>query len=126
MDNSAYFFENGGMVRFTDQEQWELVEEPVSENLEEAAKKYSSCTYLEEVLSDDDKEVLKERLVNTFKSGAKWQKEQMIAKAIDVEVKVDAGGYPYIDKTIELYDYCEDVPLAKEGDKYKVILIKED
>lgn len=56
---------------------------------------------------------------------AKWQKEQMMAKAIDVEVKVDAGGYPYIPQ-MELYDYDNDVPLAKEGDKYKVVLIKED
>lgn len=56
---------------------------------------------------------------------AKWQKEQMLAKAVDVEVKVDAGGYPYIPQ-MELYDYDKDIPLAKEGDKYKVILIKED
>lgn len=52
------------------------------------------------------------------------QKEQMMAEAIDVEVKVDAGGYPYIPQ-IELYDYDKDIPLAKEGDKYKVILINE-
>lgn len=51
-------------------------EEPVSEDLEEASKKYSSCIYLEEVLSDDDKEVLKERLINTFKAGAEWKKQQ--------------------------------------------------
>ena len=60
-----------------------------------------------------------------FKAGANWQKEQMMANAIDVEVKLDAGGYPYIDRTIELYDYDKDIPLAKEGDRYKVILIKE-
>jgi hypothetical protein len=55
---------------------------------------------------------------------ADWKKEQMMAKAVDVEVKVDAGGYPYIPQ-MELYDYEKDIPLAKEGDKYKVILIKE-
>ena len=55
-----------------------LQNEPVSEDLEEAANSCSSCIYLEEVLSDDDKEVLKERLVNTFKAGALWQKEQII------------------------------------------------
>ena len=63
-----------------------LQEEPVSDDLEEASKRCSSCIYLEEVLSDDDKEVLKERLINTFKAGAKWQKEQITAKAIDGEV----------------------------------------
>ena len=51
-----------------------LQEEPVSEDLEEAANKYSSCAYLEEVLSDDDKEVLKDRLKNTFKAGVEWHK----------------------------------------------------
>lgn len=93
-----------------------LQEEPVSEELKDAAKQYeeNAVFYAGRNISD------------FFKAGAKWQKEQMLANAIDVEVKLDAGGYPYIDKTIELYDYCEDVPLAKEGDKYKVILIKED
>lgn len=50
--------------------------DPVNEDLEEVSKKYSSCIYLEEVLSDDDKEVLKERLINNFKAGVKWQKEK--------------------------------------------------
>lgn len=53
-----------------------LQEEHVSEDLEEASKKYSSCIYLEEVLSDADKEVLKARLMNTFKAGYKFGKEQ--------------------------------------------------
>ena len=62
--------------------QWQKSkDESSTEDLEEVSKKYSSCIYLEEVLSDDDKEVLKARLMNTFKSGAKWQKEQMIDKA---------------------------------------------
>ena len=56
---------------------------------------------------------------------ANWQKERMMKDAIDAEVKVDAGGYPYIPQ-IELYDYDKDIPLAKEGDRYKVVLIKED
>ena len=56
---------------------------------------------------------------------AQWQKEQLMAKAVDATVHIDAGGYPYIPQ-IELYDYDKDIPLAKEGDKYKVILIKEE
>lgn len=43
---------------------------------------------------------------------------------IEREVKIDAGGYPYIPQ-IELYDYEKDIPLAKEGEKVKVIVIKE-
>ena len=58
-------------------------------------------------------------------AGMNKMEQQMMAKAVDAVVKVDAGGYPYIPQ-IELYDYGKDIPLAKEGDKYKVILIKED
>lgn len=64
--------------------------------------------------------------IDAIKYGMKLQKEQMMKDAIDVEVKVDAGGYPYIDKTIELYDYDKDVPLAKAGEKVKVIIMKEE
>ena len=49
----------------------------------------------------------------------------MMKDATDVTVHIEAGNYPYIPQ-IELYDYDKDVPLAKEGDKYKVVLIKED
>ena len=40
----------------------------------------------------------------------------------ETEVRIDAGGYPYI-PIIELYDYEKDVPLAKKGDKVKVIIM---
>lgn len=42
--------------------------------------------------------------------------------ALERTVKVDAGGFPYIGE-IELYDYDADKPLAKKGDKVKVIVI---
>lgn len=57
--------------------------------------------------------------------GKAEMKQQMMAKAVDAIVKIDAGGYPYVDSTIELYDYDKDIPLAKRGDKVKVIVIKE-
>lgn len=50
----------------------------------------------------------------------------LMKDAIDTIVKVDAGGYPYVDRTIELYDYDKDIPLAKKGDKVKIVVIKED
>ena len=56
---------------------------------------------------------------------AQWQKQRMMKDATDVTVHVDAGGYPYIPQ-MELYDYDKDIPLAKEGDKYRVVLIKEE
>ena len=90
-------------------------EEPVSEDLGE---------YINE-LSKQFPEVSFAKLSRIAVRVAKWKEEQMMEKAIDVEVKVDAGGYPYIPQ-MELYDYDKDVPLAKAGDRYKVILIKEE
>ena len=118
-----------------------LPNEPVSD-LEEAAKHYLCSNILYDdvyVGNPTDKDC-----IEMFKAGANWQeekdneekvliykhgfddcKEQMIKDALDAVVKIDAGGYPYIPQ-MELYDYDKDIPLAKEGDKYKVILIKED
>lgn len=89
--------------------------EPVSENLGE---------YINE-LSKQFPEVSFAKLSRIAVRVAKWQMAQMIKDSTDVTVHVDAGGYPYIPQ-LELYDYDKDIPLAKEGDKYKVVLIKEN
>lgn len=57
---------------------------------------------------------------------ARWQKKQMMNEAVEQEIKVDAGGYPYISCNIEFYDYKNDKPLANKGDKVKVLVLKED
>ena len=96
-----------------------LEEEPVSNDLEEAARKIA--TRHSHITGDT-------YYANDawfFKKGAQWQKEQLLNNAIEREVKVDAGGYPYIDVT-ELYDYDKDKPLAKKGDKVKLIIIMEE
>ena len=71
----------------------------------------------------------KEHRLPTFddaiKYGMKLQEKQMIKDAYERKVKVDAGGYPYIPQ-MELYDYDKDVPLAKKGDRVKVVVVKED
>lgn len=85
-----------------------LQEESVSEELKKFAEEWDESLYRSDAVI----------------AGAKWKEEQMMKKAIEREVKVDAGGYPYIDAT-ELYDYENDKPLAKEGDKIKIIIIKE-
>lgn len=64
--------------------------------------------------------------IDGFKAGAEWQKGQMLKDAVERTVKIDSGGYPYIDITAELYDYGHDVPLAKEGELVKIIIVKED
>jgi len=62
---------------------------------------------------------------NVARHFVEWQKEQMLKDAVERVVKVDAGGYPYID-AMELYDYEKDKPLAKAGDKVKIIIVKEE
>ena len=64
-------------------------------------------------------------MLDAIEFGANWKEQQMMAKAVDATVHIDAGGYPYIDSTIELYDYDKDIPLAKNGDKVKIIVIRE-
>ena len=61
-----------------------------------------------------------------YKELSEWLDGLNITDVDDIEreVKEDAGGYPYIDAT-ELYDYDNDKPLAKAGDKVKVVFIKD-
>ena len=100
-----------------------MQEEPVSEDLEEAAKHYLYSNILYDdvyVGNPTDKDC-----IEMFNAGANWKEQQLMAKAVDATVHIDAGGYPYIPQ-MELYDYDKDIPLAKEGEKVKVIVIKED
>ena len=84
----------------------------------------NTIDYLEEAACEYDNSHIDDNNL-AFKAGAQWQKERILNNAIEREVKVDAGGYPYIDVT-ELYDYDKDKPLAKEGDKVKLIIIMEE
>ena len=61
-----------------------------------------------------------------FELGLKANQECNVIGTLEREVKIDAGGYPCIDCYIEFYDYEKDIPLAKEGDKVKVIVVKEE
>ena len=102
----------------------DVQEEPVSKDLEEVieqlaenARKHKAETS-SPFFSQTD-------YIQGVMDGAKWQITKLMANATPVTVYIDAGGYPYIPQ-LELYDYDKDIPLANEGDKYKVILIKEE
>ena len=97
----------------------EVQEEPVSNDLKEAAHLYVDTTI--EYFDSEGNPCC----YLAFKAGAQWQKERILNNATEREVKVDVCGYPYIDFT-ELYDYDKDIPLAKEGDKVKLVIIEED
>lgn len=61
-----------------------------------------------------------------FELGLKVNLTKNAISTFERKVKIDAGGYPYTDCNIEFYDYDKDIPLAKEGDKVKVIVVKEE
>ena len=114
----------------------ECKEKPVSEDLDSFAIKYAQdkpypVTVCQAVKvgakwqKEQDQSTIELAEDHAMLAGMEKMKEQMMAKAVCVTVHIDAGGYPYIPQ-IELYDYDKDVPLAKEGDKYKVVLIKEE
>lgn len=101
-------------------------EEPVSEELETEIEKYFNALYRNWTKKDREKDTdVEEMCRQTARHFTEWKKQQMMASGTDATVHIDAGGYPYIPQ-IELYDYDKDIPLAKEGDKYKVVLIKEE
>ena len=129
-------------------------EEPVSEDLEEASKEWLRPQLDKSYANYGEAKMMElthfdgYAMLDAIEFGAKWQekkdqstielaedhamlagmekmKEQMMAKAVEVTVHIEAGNYPYIPQ-MELYDYDNDVPLAKEGDKYKVVLSKEE
>ena len=105
-----------------------LQEEPVNEDLDAEADKYSNndYNYFDVLVTEydgaehwmNDKVFIKD----AFKSGAKWQKEQMMAKAFDAEVLENYDG-----KCIEYDETILDEKLSDCNvfDKVKVLVIKE-
>lgn len=104
-----------------DEHWWEMLgEEPVSEDLEEAAKHYLYSNILYDDVyvgnpTDND-------CVEMFKAGAQWQKEKMMKEAKESQVILtritNATLAPSLSSVI-LDDSF------KEGDKVKVIVIKD-
>ena len=101
----------------------------VNEDLEEEIEKYFNGWFdddeYNEAVKPDYTAASVEDCKDIARHFAEWQKAKLMANATEVKVHIEAGNYPYIPQ-IELYDYDKDVPLAKEGDKYKVVLIKEE
>jgi hypothetical protein len=89
-----------------------LPNEPVSENLEEAANFYAD-THTEWFDADNNPHVSP-----AFKAGAKWQKEQMMAKAIDAQCFGFQGA--------ALFSFRLPADKYLVGSKVKVIVIKEN
>ena len=106
-------------------------QEPASEDLAQAAEKYAIAEYHHKNL-----ETLPDRcwgcyepIVKGFKSGAQWDREQMMKDAVIIEDELvmcynngePTGLSPYK----EWWDTPEVQSRFKDGDKIKVIIIKE-
>lgn len=87
-------------------------EEPVSNDLEEAASLY---------VADDKLKPWRNLTKEAFKAGAKWQKQQLMTKAIDMIV-----GY-WMPNGLRLdVDETENPYNIDEGNKVKLIIIKDE
>ena len=98
----------------------EVQEEPVSDDLEKAAERdvcgvVNNCSAIG-MPNDHIPSWVQDAMINEFIHGAKWKEEQMMEQAIE---------------GVAIPDDCEvwcnlDSFNLKEGDKIKVIVIKED
>ena len=94
-----------------------MQEEPVSDDLKEAAIEICSKVLEgETVVIDGYEYVVLSDAEECFKAGAKWQKEQMMANAIDGTAR------PYDNEIWCNLAYSN----LEDGNKVKVIVIKED
>lgn len=104
-------------------------EEPVSEDLDIAASEYLKQNYdIDNIYEEDDLSIR-----NTFKAGAQWQKLKLIYKAIIYNDKIYPTTYENeptefcLDggEEVRLITEAVNSGLLKQGDKVKVIIIKD-
>ena len=124
--NSAFgigFIE--GMVEYRKSMQ----QEPASEDLEKAARKYAG---IPEDSPHDLKYCVQDKKAkyDAMLYGANWQKEQLLAKAVDGVVhhfeKCGVASVHYTDPTGVPMAYFTSPEGLSAGDKIKIIVIKED
>ena len=121
IDTDGYEAELFEIIASLQQEQHSL-----PSNLDEASKKIviqlHPCMEYSSVLGDH---LTMGELVELVKAGANWQQEQMLKDAVEGEVCKDhivteKPFYFYQSRLIELPDNL------KEGDKVKIVIVKED
>ena len=100
-----------------------LQEEPVSEDLEEVSKEWLRPQLDKSYANYGEKKMMElthfdgYAMLDAIEFGAKLQKQQLMAKAINTEASF----------TMSVPCICISLPLGvKVGDKVKVIVIKED
>ena len=100
---------------------------PASNDLEEAAKLCVSDSLC--ITNEEDWDDAAVDALNIFKTGAKWQKEQMMASGVDGVVhhleKCKVASVHYNDPTGVPMAYFTSPEGLSAGDKVKIIVIKE-
>lgn len=116
----VFYSDNEGSVMFFKRdwvEETTKKEEPVSEDLEEAADNH--IRKVVDAAGHPGWEWETQDIINAFIAGAEWQNEQMMKDAVDYKIVNNLAAYPVI--------YYEVKHLGlKYGDKVKIIIIKED
>lgn len=106
---------DGWWLDYDFQDNWELTDAPPKNKLDEAARLYAIPHYMKDIDVNHIEEYPYDTgLEAAFIAGAEWMAAQGVNHKL--EVKADAGGYPYIDKTFELYDYAEEKPIFNPRD----------
>ena len=111
-----------------------LQKEHVSEGLEEAARNYGDELDNVLVVSIDDDNSIGEYAARAFKAGAQWQKLKIIYNAIIYNDKIYPTTYENeptefcLDggEEVRLITEAVNSGLLKQGDKVKVIIIKNE
>ncbi len=104
-----------------------LPEEPnrpkSSDTLEEAAERQINETLFK--WSYDDEDGIEQYVHDAFIAGAEWQKEQMLKDSVEAEVQYfgETQGVP---RTIKIPRMQEWLKPFKDGDKVRIVVVKED
>ena len=104
-----------GCIACVDGDQWAHYEEPVCEELEDAAYNYVMDTF------GNPKQSLFDYDQQCFIAGANWQKKQMMKEAVEGEIVQDMKGLFHAKSTAFVSDNEYDF-----GQKVKLIICKED
>ena len=100
-----------------------LPEEPVNEDLEQAAKEICQKTLEgETVVIDGYEYVVRSDAEECCKAGAQWQKEQMMKTAVDGKIYETQARSKLKAATIDKISRLK----YRVGDKVKLIILKED
>ena len=96
-------------------------------NLEKAAREYSVENPIEHEVQDIDESYYLQKPKQDFIAGVNWQKEQMLKDTVDADTVFD-----YYDNQNRLYvsilatDVLAKKYSLKDGDKVKIIIVKEE